>query len=426
MNVVSRVRPMVSVVGGAVKNGAVGLVSKAADAMGKVKPVMAAAGNAFKTFGSVLMANPLMLYVAAALALAAVVYLVYKNWDKISAFFKKVWAAVSAAFSAAWNWIKGMFLKYTPAGIVYSHWDGIKAWFGNLWQGVKAAFSAAWEWVKNLLLNYTAPGLVYKHWDGISAWFSGMWDKVKAVFGQFWDWVTGWGKKFVDAGGNIVDSIVEGIKNKIARVGEVMADVAKKIRGYLPFSPAKTGALRDIHRVRLMETIAGGLKPEVLVRKMAATMALVHAAIAAPLPVIAAPKLPKLPVVKIETMWNVGKPVLPNMAGVAVPVMMGPSTAGSKAVDVNRVPRLPWAGESGNGAALESGKQGGSGVIKGGNVNNSKVVESSSKLAPVFHIHLNGGATEKDARMVSDELKRTMDKWYEDKMRNKARVGYGG
>jgi hypothetical protein len=45
-----------------------------------------------------------------------------------------------------------------------------------------------------------------------------------------------------------------------------------KIRDYLPFSPAKAGPLRDIHRVKIVETIAQSVKPGALTSKMNSVM----------------------------------------------------------------------------------------------------------------------------------------------------------
>ena len=58
---------------------------------------------------------------------------------------------------------------------------------------------------------------------------------------------------------------------KLVRVGRIehaIEDVVKKMRAYLPFSPAKTGPFRDLHRVRIIETIAQSIRPESAVRAM--------------------------------------------------------------------------------------------------------------------------------------------------------------
>lgn len=71
--------------------------------------------------------------------------------------------------------------------------------------------------------------------------------------------VTGWFNKFYDAGSNIVHMIGDGIWNAIGYVTDAIGNVAQAIRDYLPFSPAKEGPLRDIHRLNFGGTIADSI-----------------------------------------------------------------------------------------------------------------------------------------------------------------------
>jgi hypothetical protein len=41
--------------------------------------------------------------------------------------------------------------------------------------------------------------------------------------------------------------------------------IVKKIRAFLPFSPAKEGPLRDIHRVKIAETIAASINAKPMI-----------------------------------------------------------------------------------------------------------------------------------------------------------------
>jgi len=152
--------------------------------------------------------------------------------------------------------------------LIYANWDKISAFFKRLWESVKSIFKAAWEWVKNMFLSYTPYGLVIKHWDKISAFFSELWENVKKIFFSMIEWLLGLGSRFVEAGKNIVLSIWNGIKAMAHLPVEAIKGIVKKIRDYLPFSPAKTGALKDIHKIRLIETIAGGMKAEPLLREV--------------------------------------------------------------------------------------------------------------------------------------------------------------
>lgn len=185
-----------------------------------VIPALQKAGVAFMQFGATLLANPITLYIAAAVALAAIVYLVIKNWDKISAFFVR------------------------------------------LWQGVKDVFAKFWGWAKFYFLNFTPYGLIIKHWSKIVAMFSAIWAKVKAVFVNHWQWVVGFGGKFYEAGKNIVLAIAKGIWAVATAPIKGIEYIVKKIRNHLPFSPAKEGPLRDIHKIKLVETIAQSITPK--------------------------------------------------------------------------------------------------------------------------------------------------------------------
>src|SRR5690606_2074576 len=66
--------------------------------------------------------------------------------------------------------------------------------------------------------------------------------------------------EFFDAGKNIVTSIADGIKSAIGKVTDAISDVTKKVRDFLPFSPAKEGPLRDIMNVRIAESIAEAIR----------------------------------------------------------------------------------------------------------------------------------------------------------------------
>ncbi|MDD3466028.1 MAG: phage tail tape measure protein [Campylobacterales bacterium] len=98
------------------------------------------------------------------------------------------------------------------------------------------------------------------------------WDKVKAFFIGFFNaplkTIKNLGKEFFAAGKNIVNSIWQGMQSLAMKPVETIKSIAQKIRNFLPFSPAKEGALRDIHKIKLIETIAGSIKADPMVNAM--------------------------------------------------------------------------------------------------------------------------------------------------------------
>lgn len=168
------------------------------------------------------------------------------------------------------------------AFLIYKYWDKIKEFFKMVWEGVKKIFAATWQWIKQMFLNYTPQGLIIKHWSKITAFFSNLWAGVKAVFMGMVNWITGLGITFYNAGKNIITSIWNGIKAMVNKPIEAVKSMVGKIRNLLPFSPAKDGPLKDIHRIRLVETIAESIKPASLVNKMNRVAKLTYNAIAKP------------------------------------------------------------------------------------------------------------------------------------------------
>ncbi|WP_048257298.1 phage tail tape measure protein [Pectobacterium brasiliense] len=79
-------------------------------------------------FGRMLLMNPIGLAVT---AIVGAVYLIYRYWEPISAFFKNLWSQISQAFNAGWealsNAVSGgvvgitaLLLDWSPFGVLYS------------------------------------------------------------------------------------------------------------------------------------------------------------------------------------------------------------------------------------------------------------------------------------------------------------------
>lgn len=100
---------------------------------------------------------------------------------------------------------------------------------------------------------------LWKHWNTL---------KQPGFFKDLVGWIKELGGSFFKAGANIVSSLWNGIKSMASKPVDAMKAIATKVRALLPFSPAKEGPLRDIHRIRLIETIADAMKPRPMVNAM--------------------------------------------------------------------------------------------------------------------------------------------------------------
>lgn len=85
--------------------------------------------------------------------------------------------------------------------LIYRNWDSVAAWFGNLWQGIKAFFGRGIGEIAQDLLAFNPATLLAKGIDAVfemfgarplteigSQWVGGLWDGISAR----WDQLTGW------------------------------------------------------------------------------------------------------------------------------------------------------------------------------------------------------------------------------------------
>ncbi len=96
-----------------------------------------------------------------------------------------------------------------------------------------------------------------------------------------------WTAGIFSAGANIVRTLAEGMISALHYPIDAIKSMAEKVRAYLPFSPAKEGPLAELHRVRIVETIAQQIRPGPIAAAMRTAAA--AAVVSVPVMVSAAP-----------------------------------------------------------------------------------------------------------------------------------------
>lgn len=194
-----------------------------------------------------------------AMLAGGVAFLVIKYWKPLGGFFKGLWSGIKEGIKGlepTWN----LFKKYSFVLIP-----------------VLAPLKAIWNLVKALIGPVNDTG---KSWE--NAGF-----RAGKAIGRILAGILDLPRKMLQAGMNIITSLTDGMLRMINKPVDAMKSLAKKLRAFLPFSPAKEGPLKDIHRIRLVETIAEGIKPGPMVKAMrtvtAATMIAATPVMAQPL-----------------------------------------------------------------------------------------------------------------------------------------------
>ena len=132
--------------------------------------------------------------------------------------------------------------------MLYKHWDT-----------VSKALSAAWNWLKES----------WKSLLNIFLWVNPITMPMMAL-NKLVQFVSG--INLFSAGQKIISSLWEGIQSVAVKPIEAVSGIVGKIRNLLPFSPAKEGPFKDLHKVNIIGTIAETMKPTPAVTAMSKAM----------------------------------------------------------------------------------------------------------------------------------------------------------
>jgi len=176
-----------------------------------------------------------------ALAIGAVALVIYKYWKPISAFFKGMWKGLKEGLQPLMPLFKRMAVALEP---LIKPIRAIIDWFKKLIKPVEDTGGTA----ENMGIKFGKA--------------------IAGIIVKFVELIT----KAFECGAKITTMLAEGIMKGIAKVKDCIAKVSQVIRDHLPHSPAKTGPLKDLHKVKIVETIANTIKPMPLQSAMNKTL----------------------------------------------------------------------------------------------------------------------------------------------------------
>ena len=160
--------------------------------------------------------SPITWVILAIGALIAIGYVLYKNWDEISAYLKQIWESIKAKAKEVWN--------------------GLKEYFAQLWEAIKEKAKAVWNSVKEFF-----SGL----WDSIKEKAKTAWDNIKQAISDAWNNTVDWVKekangmldffkelpgKMLDIGKNIIDGLFDGLKSAWNKITSWVEEKANWIK----------------------------------------------------------------------------------------------------------------------------------------------------------------------------------------------------
>lgn len=156
------------------------------------------------------MTNPIGLVIG---TIAAGAYLIYSHWDSIAPWFANLWQNVTAYFNSFWTWVQGIWSGVTDW--VSSAWSGVTTFFSTLWTNVSTFFSNGISNLGSLILAFNPLSLFQSVFSTVLNWFG---IDLPSAFSGF--------------GKNIIDGLVNGIRNAWEGAKQVVTELGSGIKNW--------------------------------------------------------------------------------------------------------------------------------------------------------------------------------------------------
>lgn len=280
------------------------IVGKVISAIGTIMtivPKMAGVINvvkgAFAALNATMLANPIVLIIAAIAALVAAFIYLWNNCEGFRQFWIDLWENVKQIAVAVWEGLKTFFTAAWQAisTTAQTIWNGIRNFFSALWEGIKTIFTTVlnviktivttyfnvyktiittvfnairtvittilnaiktvittvWNTIKNVFttvlntIKSVVSGAFNAMWTGIKNTISGIVNTIKTGFNNAVGFIKSLASSAFRWGADIVEGIVNGIKSCIGKVKDAVCSVADTIKSFLHFSVPDEGPLTE-------------------------------------------------------------------------------------------------------------------------------------------------------------------------------------
>ncbi len=233
----------------------------------KLAPLILSVGLLAKAFiglGVAVLTNPITVAIA---ALAGTAYLIYDNWEPISAWWGEVWTSWKWAVGEAWEWITKKITECVKNDIakITAFGEAIGGFLSTLWAGITSTVSTAWNAIVGTIKSIFTPIVAYftERIDAVKSAFDvGLIDGIKAIILDFSPalWIADalnalvkkvTGVDLIEEGKKIINSLLDGLKSAWEGVKQWFADLGKNISGLIPDS------VTDV--LQVAQSIGGGI-----------------------------------------------------------------------------------------------------------------------------------------------------------------------
>lgn len=133
------------------------------------------------------------------------------NWSQ-------AWEGIKQIGSGVWNFIKSAFTNFGAAlkGIAQAAWNLLGSVISGGWNLIKSGASAAWDGIKSVV----STGV-----NGVVNFVRNLPNSIKNIFSNAGSWL-------ISAGKNIIQGLIDGIKNMFGSVKSTLGDLTSKLTSW--------------------------------------------------------------------------------------------------------------------------------------------------------------------------------------------------
>ena len=151
----------------------------------KLASVIGVVQKAFMALNATMLANPIVLIIAAIAALVAAFIYLWNTNEEFRQFWIDLWENIKEIAIAVWEGLKEFFAATweTIKSTAETVWNGIKDFFSGLWEGIKAIFQAVVDAIKLIITTYfnIYKTIITTVLNAIKTVFTKIWNAIKTV-----------------------------------------------------------------------------------------------------------------------------------------------------------------------------------------------------------------------------------------------------
>ena len=174
-------------------------------------------------------------------------------WNAISGFISGILNAIWSVISSIWESIKNHITNTLNAihAVVSAVWNAMSGFISGILNTIFATVANIWNNIKSTIINIlnAIKTVVTSIWDSIKTAISNKITAIKTTiengFNAAVSFIKNLGSQAFQWGADIINGIVNGIKNCIGKVADAVKGVANKIKSFLHFSVPDEGPLAD-------------------------------------------------------------------------------------------------------------------------------------------------------------------------------------